>query len=90
MALKDEHELVTSGPYAAIRHPIYTALLLLIIGYVLANRTAFALIGLALMMLSCWIKLRGEGRDDDRGVSRGLSGLYEADQAAGAGADLVI
>ncbi len=60
VALKDEHELITSGPYAAIRHPIYTALLLLIIGYVLANRTAFAIIGLALMMLSCWIKLRGE------------------------------
>ncbi len=29
VALKDEHELVTSGPYAVIRHPIYTALICL-------------------------------------------------------------
>jgi protein-S-isoprenylcysteine O-methyltransferase Ste14 len=30
------HNLVTSGPYARVRHPIYTAMLLLLIGTGLA------------------------------------------------------
>ena len=60
VGLKDGHELVTSGPYAAIRHPIYTALILLVLATVLMNRTALALVALVLMTLSCWIKLRAE------------------------------
>ncbi|HUO56463.1 MAG TPA: isoprenylcysteine carboxylmethyltransferase family protein [Candidatus Paceibacterota bacterium] len=32
MTIKEDRELVTSGPYAAIRHPIYAALLLMILG----------------------------------------------------------
>ena len=32
MSLREGHELVTTGPYAFIRHPIYTGLLLALIG----------------------------------------------------------
>ena len=54
--IKDEHELVTSGPYNWVRHPLYgTALLLLfsislvlgswiIVGYTLAGILAFRLL----------------------------------------------
>lgn len=35
-ALKEEHELITSGPYKRIRHPIYTGVLLAILGSALA------------------------------------------------------
>ncbi|MGH8298897.1 MAG: methyltransferase family protein [Steroidobacteraceae bacterium] len=36
MSLRQDHELVTSGPYAYVRHPIYTGLLLALIGSILA------------------------------------------------------
>lgn len=44
ITLKEGHTLVQSGPYAAVRHPIYTAILLMFIGSALAYGTlgAFA------------------------------------------------
>lgn len=36
-SLKEEHELVTGGPYALVRHPIYTGILLAIFGSSLAS-----------------------------------------------------
>lgn len=36
MSLRQDHELVTSGPYGYVRHPIYSGLLLAMIGSVLA------------------------------------------------------
>ena len=36
VALKTEHELIRSGPYARIRHPIYTGILLALAGTTLA------------------------------------------------------
>jgi protein-S-isoprenylcysteine O-methyltransferase Ste14 len=36
MSVKDEPELVTSGPYARIRHPIYAGLILATVGTALA------------------------------------------------------
>jgi protein-S-isoprenylcysteine O-methyltransferase Ste14 len=32
VTLKEGHELITSGPYAYVRHPIYSGLLLMILG----------------------------------------------------------
>lgn len=37
MSLRQGHELVTSGPYAYVRHPIYTGILLAMIGSMLAR-----------------------------------------------------
>jgi protein-S-isoprenylcysteine O-methyltransferase Ste14 len=42
-AIKENHELVTSGPYAAVRHPIYTGLILTALGTALSG-TIFGLI----------------------------------------------
>lgn len=36
VTLKADHELITGGPYALVRHPIYTGLLLAFIGTALA------------------------------------------------------
>jgi protein-S-isoprenylcysteine O-methyltransferase Ste14 len=44
MSEKDEPELVTSGPYSAVRHPIYSGLLLAFLGTALVTN----LIGLAI------------------------------------------
>jgi protein-S-isoprenylcysteine O-methyltransferase Ste14 len=39
MTQKDEPELVTSGPYHLVRHPIYSGILLAILGTALATNT---------------------------------------------------
>lgn len=36
MSLRQDHELVTSGPYAYVRHPIYSGLMLAVFGSALA------------------------------------------------------
>lgn len=47
MTRKEEPELVTSGPYRLIRHPIYSGLLLAVLGTALAT----SLIGLVLVAI---------------------------------------
>ncbi|WP_343718272.1 isoprenylcysteine carboxylmethyltransferase family protein [Inquilinus sp.] len=49
VTLKQDHELVRSGPYALVRHPIYTGLLLAAVGTVVAIDRWSALVALALM-----------------------------------------
>lgn len=60
VTLKQDHELVTSGPYAAIRHPIYTALILLFVGTAFLVASPGAFLGLLCVVWSCWVKLRQE------------------------------
>ena len=40
MSMREGHELVTSGPYAYVRHPIYTGILFAILGSALAVQFA--------------------------------------------------
>ena len=49
VTVKQDHELVRSGPYALVRHPIYTGLLLAAVGTVVAIDRWSALVALALM-----------------------------------------
>ncbi|MGO1076737.1 methyltransferase family protein [Inquilinus sp. CA228] len=49
VTLKQDHELVRSGPYALVRHPIYTGLLLAAVGTVVAIDRWSAVLALALM-----------------------------------------
>ncbi len=59
---KADHRIVETGPYALVRHPIYTGLLLAL-GAQAASRTcAAAALGLALIALSFWWKARVEER----------------------------
>jgi protein-S-isoprenylcysteine O-methyltransferase Ste14 len=59
---KENHRVVDSGPYALVRHPIYTGLIAAIVASALAEATAAALGGAALIVLSFWVKARAEER----------------------------
>jgi protein-S-isoprenylcysteine O-methyltransferase Ste14 len=60
VTLKEDHELVTSGPYALVRHPIYTGLLLGFLGCAVARGEWRGLLAVALVFLALWRKLRLE------------------------------
>ncbi|HEY5263437.1 MAG TPA: isoprenylcysteine carboxylmethyltransferase family protein [Steroidobacteraceae bacterium] len=62
VTLKADHELITSGPYALVRHPIYTGLLMGFVGSALALGEWRGLIAVAIMILTLWRKLRVEER----------------------------
>ena len=57
---KEHHHVVDTGPYAIVRHPIYTGLLLAIIATVLVRGTIITLIGSALIAMGIYIKARVE------------------------------
>jgi len=46
VTLKEDHELIRHGPYGHVRHPIYSAILLMVLGSALAIGTIGALVGL--------------------------------------------
>jgi protein-S-isoprenylcysteine O-methyltransferase Ste14 len=60
VTFKEDHELIVRGPYALVRHPIYTALLLMYLGTELAIGTVGGLVGWPIFFLSFWIKFRQE------------------------------
>jgi protein-S-isoprenylcysteine O-methyltransferase Ste14 len=60
VTIKVDHELIRNGPYAYVRHPIYTGLLLAIIGTVLAAGEWRAVAALLLAWISFYQKARTE------------------------------
>jgi protein-S-isoprenylcysteine O-methyltransferase Ste14 len=60
VTFKENHQLVRNGPYAWVRHPIYSAVLLMFLGSALATGTLGALVALPLVTLGIWLKLRQE------------------------------
>lgn len=60
VTFKENHELVRRGPYAHVRHPIYSAILLMFVGNAISVGTWGALIGLPLILLGVQLKLRQE------------------------------
>ena len=60
VTLKEGHELVRSGPYAVTRHPIYTGLLLAMIGTALTRGTLASVLGLFLLTAGMVAKIRLE------------------------------
>jgi protein-S-isoprenylcysteine O-methyltransferase Ste14 len=59
-ALASRQKLVTSGPYALVRHPIYTGLLLAMLGSALALGDWRGVVAFALAAGALWRKLRVE------------------------------
>lgn len=45
ISFQKDHQLITSGPYRYMRHPIYTAMFLMIIGTMIVIPTIFTLLG---------------------------------------------
>jgi protein-S-isoprenylcysteine O-methyltransferase Ste14 len=60
--IKEGHELVRNGPYALVRHPIYTGLLIAAIGTAIAFGQVRNLAALPLLLLGFRMKLREEER----------------------------
>ena len=60
VAVKEGHELITSGPYALVRHPIYAGLLLAFVGSAVARGEWRGLLAVALVFGALWRKLRLE------------------------------
>jgi protein-S-isoprenylcysteine O-methyltransferase Ste14 len=56
------HELVRSGPYRFVRHPIYTAVLGMYVGTGVVVGELHALVALAVVTLAYWRKIRLEER----------------------------
>lgn len=56
VTVKENHELTTRGPYALVRHPIYSGLLLALAGTAVAEARAVYLILLPLVLLALWLK----------------------------------
>ena len=60
VAVKKDHELITTGPYHYVRHPIYTGTLLMVLGTTLWLGTLSACIGFLIIVLTTWLKLKQE------------------------------
>jgi len=60
--VKQDHELIQSGPYRWVRHPIYTGLLLAFAGTAMAIGEWRGLICVVIVAVSFWFKLRLEER----------------------------
>ena len=60
VTIKQGHELITTGPYAVVRHPIYTGILTGFLGMALAISQVRGFIVFVLIFLAFWLKLRRE------------------------------
>jgi protein-S-isoprenylcysteine O-methyltransferase Ste14 len=58
--IKESHALIRSGVYRYVRHPIYSGILLALLGSAVALDRWRALLGLVLIFASLWIKSRHE------------------------------
>ena len=57
---KQDHELITSGIYSVVRHPIYTGLLMLFIGNGIIVGDYRAILAVIIVFISFWFKLKKE------------------------------
>jgi len=62
VTIKEGHELIKTGPYALVRHLIYTGLLAGFLGSALATIEVRGLLALALIFSALWAKLSMEER----------------------------
>jgi protein-S-isoprenylcysteine O-methyltransferase Ste14 len=60
VTVKEGHELIRSGPYGYVRHPIYTGILIGVIGTALTSGTLRSLLGFVIIAAALVRKLRME------------------------------
>jgi protein-S-isoprenylcysteine O-methyltransferase Ste14 len=59
---KADHRVIDTGPYAIVRHPIYTGILAAVFATTIAQGSPAAIAGALLMTFGFWIKARLEER----------------------------
>ncbi|MBV8415403.1 MAG: isoprenylcysteine carboxylmethyltransferase family protein [Verrucomicrobia bacterium] len=62
ITLKVDHHVIQTGPYAFVRHPIYSGILLALLGTVISIGTVRSCIAIAFMFASFVVKLKIEER----------------------------
>jgi protein-S-isoprenylcysteine O-methyltransferase Ste14 len=60
VVFKEQHELVTSGPYRLARHPIYTSMLTMALGTALAIGRLSSCVGFVLMAIGFLVRVKQE------------------------------
>ncbi len=60
---KTDHELIRSGPYRLVRHPIYTAIIGMFLGTALVSGDVHAFLGTVVMAAAYARKIRLEERN---------------------------
>ena len=60
VTFKQGHELIRTGPYRLVRHPIYTGLLVMALGTALDFGQLRCWLALPMMAIAFWIKLKQE------------------------------
>jgi protein-S-isoprenylcysteine O-methyltransferase len=60
ITIKEQHELIQSGPYRIVRHPIYTGLLLAYVSTAIVHGELRGFVGFFLLLLGFGLKLRME------------------------------
>ena len=60
VSIKQDHELITTGPYAVVRHPIYTGILAGFLGLAIALSEVRGFVVFVLFFLVFWAKLSKE------------------------------
>jgi protein-S-isoprenylcysteine O-methyltransferase Ste14 len=60
VTLKTDHQLIVAGPYAVVRHPIYSGLLLAMLGTAIAGGELRMYLATAILFGAYWYKLRLE------------------------------
>jgi protein-S-isoprenylcysteine O-methyltransferase Ste14 len=73
VAIMKEHQLVRSGPYRLIRHPLYTGMLGMFIGTAIVSGQYHALIGVGLGVYAYWRKILIE----ERALSEAFGAEYD-------------
>jgi protein-S-isoprenylcysteine O-methyltransferase Ste14 len=62
VTVKHDHELIRTGPYRFVRHPIYSGILLALLGTTISRRNVWGFLGVAIVWLGLWMKSRLEER----------------------------
>ena len=58
--IKEQHQLIRSGPYRLVRHPIYSGILLALVGTFLANGKVRGALAVILLWIGWLVKSRVE------------------------------
>lgn len=72
VTVKQNHELIRSGPYAMVRHPIYTGILLAVLGTAIAVGQIRGLIALVIAAIA----LRAKSRIEEAFMQQEFPGEY--------------
>ncbi len=60
VTVKQDHQLIRSGPYRWVRHPIYSGMILAMAGTAVENGRLKGILGVLLVFIGFWIKSRKE------------------------------